>query len=205
MKPRRNHRWNRCIIEEDYCLSFAHGEQFYSAFNRAFNLSPIPGADLTTIFNPHSPSASGYLYNQPAACQAKESSFFVLTNDMHVRQAHKFPPATLLLIQAETQMRNTTFLSSSTEPNGTEQGERIERKTSLSRTISKLFGTHDVSLSSIYERANGLTSEQHFFTHHNPPIARCKMASRFTSEGFRCNFSSRTVHPACHSCLSGRG
>ena len=34
MKPKNNHRWNRCIIEEDYCLSFGHGEQFFHAFDR---------------------------------------------------------------------------------------------------------------------------------------------------------------------------
>ncbi len=41
MKPRNNHRWNRCIIEEGYCLSFGHGERFYQAFDKAFNLKPI--------------------------------------------------------------------------------------------------------------------------------------------------------------------
>jgi len=87
MKPLRNHRWNRCIIEEDYCLSFAHGEQFRSAFNRAFRLSPVPGADLNTVFvNPHSLSASGYARDPKVACQAEESSFLARTNDMHVRQ-----------------------------------------------------------------------------------------------------------------------
>ncbi len=41
MKPKNNHRWNRCIIEEDYCLTHGHGEQFFRAFDRAFKLQPI--------------------------------------------------------------------------------------------------------------------------------------------------------------------
>ncbi len=41
MKPRNNHRWNRCIIEEDYRLNESHSEQFFSAFDKTFNLSSI--------------------------------------------------------------------------------------------------------------------------------------------------------------------
>lgn len=41
MKPNNNHRWNRCIIDEVYCLSFGHDERFFRAFDKAYNLKPI--------------------------------------------------------------------------------------------------------------------------------------------------------------------
>lgn len=41
MKPKNNRRWNRCRIDEDYCINSGHGEQFFRAFDKAFGLKPI--------------------------------------------------------------------------------------------------------------------------------------------------------------------